>query len=117
MLSDPEARRSKHSDYYDGYLLEVLFDADAELITDVDALPANGNEAVKAEALLAQEETAQGNDIASLSIDTIGCNGAMRLRQGNCMTRIVWSHGLFDGNLGRQASHLLFGKDHANTLP
>ena len=26
------------------------------------------------------------------------------------MTRIVLSHGLFDGNLGRQASHLLFGK-------
>lgn len=76
-LTDPEARRSKHGAYYDGYLLDVLLDADSELITAVDILPANGDEAVNAQALLAQEETAQGNDIAALSIDRIGFNGAV----------------------------------------
>jgi transposase len=74
-LTDPEARRSKHGAYYDGYLLDVLLDADSELITARDVLPANGDEAVNAAALLAQEEQAQGNDIAALSIDSIGFNG------------------------------------------
>ena len=74
-LTDVEARRSKHGDYYDGYLLDVLLDADSELITALDVLPANGDEAVNAEALLAQEERAQGNDVAALSIDRIGFNG------------------------------------------
>lgn len=76
-LTDVEARRSKHGDYYDGYLLDVLLDADSELITALDVLPANGDEAVNAQALLAQEETAQGNDIAAFSIDSIGFNGAV----------------------------------------
>lgn len=74
-LTDVDARRSKHGDYYDGYLLDVLLDADSELITALDVLPANGDEAVNAAALLQQEETAQGNDIAALSIDRIGFNG------------------------------------------
>lgn len=76
-LTDPEARRNKHGDYYDGYLLDVLLDADSELITAVDILPANGDEAAHAEALLAQEEQAQGNDVAALSLDAIGFNGAV----------------------------------------
>lgn len=74
-LTDTDARRSKHGDYYDGYLLDVLLDADSELITALDVLPANGDEAVNAEALLAQEEQAQGNHVAALSIDSIGFNG------------------------------------------
>jgi transposase len=37
-LTDVEARRSKHGDYYDGYLLDVLLDADSELITALDVL-------------------------------------------------------------------------------
>jgi hypothetical protein len=76
-LTDVEARRSKHGDYYDGYLLDVLLDADSELITALDVLPTNGDEAVNAQALLAQEEAAQGNDVAALSIDSIGFNGAV----------------------------------------
>lgn len=74
-LTDVDARRSKHGDYYDGYLLDVLLDADSELITALDVLPANGDEAVNAQALLAQEEQAQGNDVAALSIDSSGFNG------------------------------------------
>lgn len=74
-LTDPEARRSKHGDYFDGYLLDVLLDADSELITALDVLPANGDEAANAAALLAQEEQAQGNDITALSLDSIGFNG------------------------------------------
>jgi transposase len=74
-LTDVDARRSKHGDYYDGYLLDVLLDADSELITALDILPANGDEAVNAAALLAQEEVAQGNDVAALSLDSIGFNG------------------------------------------
>ena len=74
-LTDVEARRSKHGEYYDGYLLDVLLDADCELITALDVLPANGDEAVNAEVLLAQEERAQGNDVTALSIDRIGFNG------------------------------------------
>lgn len=76
-LTDVEARRSKHGDYYDGYLLDVLLDADSDLITALDVLPANGDEALNAQALIAQEEAAQGNDIAALSIDSIGFNGAV----------------------------------------
>jgi hypothetical protein len=76
-LPDVEARRSKHGDYYDGYLLDVLLDADSELITALDVRPANGDEAVNAAALIAQEEQAQGNDVAALSIDSIGFNGAV----------------------------------------
>jgi hypothetical protein len=38
---------------------------------------ANGDEAVNAAALIAQEEQAQGNDIAALSLDSIGFNGAV----------------------------------------
>jgi transposase len=74
-LTDPEARRSRHGDYYDGYLLDVLLDADSELITAVEVLPANGDEAVNAKTLIEQEEQAHATDIAALSIDAIGFNG------------------------------------------
>jgi transposase len=74
-LTDVEARRSKHGEYYDGYLLDVLLDADSELITALDVLPANGDEAANAESLIKQEEQAQGNDVAALSLDRIGFNG------------------------------------------
>jgi len=72
---DPEARRAKHGDWYDGYLLDVLVDADSEIITQLNVLPANGEEAADAIELIRQEEAAHGNDIASLSIDGAGLNG------------------------------------------
>jgi transposase len=74
-LVEPEVRTGKHGDYYDGYLLDVSMDADSALLCALDVLPANGDEAANAIALITSEETAQGNDIASLSIDRIGYRG------------------------------------------
>jgi IS5 family transposase len=72
---DPEARRAKHGDWYDGYLTDLVIDADSEIITQVNVLPANGDEAADAIQLIEQEEATHGNDIESLSIDGIGFNG------------------------------------------
>lgn len=74
-LTDPEARRSGHGEYYDGYLLDLSLDADSGLICALDVLPANGDEAASARALIESEEAAHGNDIESLSIDAVGYNG------------------------------------------
>jgi len=73
--SDPDARRGKHGQFYDGYLLDVMMDADSELITAIDVLPANGDEAANAASLVRQEEQAHGNDIQTLSIDGIAFQG------------------------------------------
>ena len=78
--TDPEARRSKHGVWYDGYLVDVLVDADSEIITAVNVLPANGDEALDALELLQQEEAAHGNDVQAISIDGAGFNGPL-LRQ------------------------------------
>jgi transposase len=74
-LVDQDVRTGKHGDYYDGYLLDVSMDADSELLCAVDVLPANADEAANATQLIASEEQAHGNDIASLSIDRIGYRG------------------------------------------
>jgi transposase len=74
---DPEARRGKHGDWYDGYLLDVLVDADSEIVTQINVLPAGGNEAVDAVQLVRQEEEAHGNDIEALSMDGAGFHGPM----------------------------------------
>ena len=74
-LTDSDARTGKHGDYYDGYLLDVSMDADSELICALDVLPANGDEGTNATSLIMSEEHVHGNDIASLSIDRIGCRG------------------------------------------
>jgi transposase len=76
-LTDPDVRRNKHGEFYDGYLCDVMIDADSELITALDILPANADEAANAEALIEQEESAHGNDVQQLSIDAIGYNGAV----------------------------------------
>jgi transposase len=72
---DPDVRQGKHGNYYDGYMLDLLLDAESELITAIDVLPANADEAANAEKLIAAEEKAYGNDIAELSMDSIGFNG------------------------------------------
>lgn len=72
---DPEARRGKHGGWYDGYLLDLMVDAESELITAIDVLPANGDEAANAAALIRQEEAAQGNDVQGLSIDGVAFQG------------------------------------------
>lgn len=74
---DPDARRSKHGQWYDGYLVDITIDADSEIITEINVLPANGNEAADALDLIRQEEAAHGNDVRALSIDGAGNDGAL----------------------------------------
>lgn len=74
---DPEARVGKHCGYFLGYLLDITIDPDSEIITAVNVLPGNGNEAADASTLIEQEEEAQGNDVAGLSMDGAGYNGPM----------------------------------------
>jgi transposase len=74
---DPDARRGKHGSWYDGYVVDVMVDADSELITELNVLPAGGDEAVDAVSLVRQEEEAQGNDIEALSMDGAGFHGPM----------------------------------------
>ena len=40
--SDPDARRGKHGEYYDGYSVDVLIDADSELFTAINVYSAGG---------------------------------------------------------------------------
>jgi transposase len=73
--ADAEARTGWHHRYFVGYLLDMAIDADSEIITAVNVLPGNGAEAADAVTLIEQEETAQGNDVAGMSIDGAGYNG------------------------------------------
>jgi len=72
---DPDARCGKHGDWYDGYLVDTLIDPDSEIVTQVNVLPANGDEAADAVKLVQQEELCHGNHIEQLSMDGIGFNG------------------------------------------
>ncbi len=76
-IHDPDARWGKHGDFYNGYLVDVAMDADSEILTAVNVLPANGNEGADAVQLLRQEEQAHGNDVAALSIDGAGYRGEL----------------------------------------
>ena len=75
--ADPEARCGKHGDYYNGYLVDVSMDADSELLTAMNVLPANGDEGADAVQLIKQEELAHGNDVERLSIDGAGYRGEL----------------------------------------
>jgi transposase len=72
---DSDARRGKHGEYYDGYMVDVLIDADSELFTAINVMPANGNESADALVLVEQEQSAHGNEIEQLSIDGAGYDG------------------------------------------
>ena len=72
---DPDARAGKHGQFYVGYMMDVTIDADSEIITAINVLPANGAEAADAITLIEQEESAQGNDVEGISIDGAGYNG------------------------------------------
>lgn len=72
--TDPDARVGKHGGFFVGYLLDAAIDADSELITAINVLPGNGPEAADAVALIEQEEAAQGNKVAELSLDGAGYN-------------------------------------------
>jgi hypothetical protein len=73
--TDPDARRAKHGQWFNGYLTDILVDADSEMITAVNVMPAIGNEAADALELIRQEEAAHGNDIVALSMDGAGFKG------------------------------------------
>jgi transposase len=74
---DPDARCGKHGGFFDGYLADVTMDADSELLTGINVLPANGDEGGDAAFLITQEEAAHGNDVAALSIDGAGYRGSV----------------------------------------
>lgn len=74
---DSDARRGMHGEFYDGYLVDVLMDADSQLITQLEVLPANGAEAQDAVHLIEREQQAHGNKIEQLSLDGAGFNGPM----------------------------------------
>jgi transposase len=56
-IQDVDARRGMHGSYFTGYLLDVALDADSQIITALDVLPANADEAADATALIRHEET------------------------------------------------------------
>lgn len=72
---DADARCGKHGEFYDGYLVDVSMDADSEIITAINVLPANGDEGGDAASLIRQEEAAHGNDVEKISIDGAGYRG------------------------------------------
>jgi IS5 family transposase len=76
-VTDPDARVGKHGAYFVGYLLDVALDPDSELITAVNVLPGNGPEAIDTITLIEQEEQAQGNDVAEVSLDGAGFHGPL----------------------------------------
>jgi transposase len=69
-LEEPEVRFGFHHGTYCGYLLDVLMDPHSEFITTLDVLPANGDEAANAAALVRREEATHGNDVEALSADS-----------------------------------------------
>jgi transposase len=76
-VHDPDARRAKHGDFYEGYLLDVAMDADSQILTAVNVLPAGANEGADAETLIRREEAAHGNDVQALSMDSAGYQGPL----------------------------------------
>ena len=72
---DQDARRGRHGEFYDGYFVDVLIDADSELFTAIDVLPADGNESADALTLLDQEQSAHDNTVEQISIDGAGFDG------------------------------------------
>ena len=76
-LVDTDARRSKHGEWYEGYSIDISMDADSQLITAVDVLPAGGDEAKSAVKLVSSEQQTHGNQIENFSIDGAGFNGPM----------------------------------------
>ena len=88
---DPDARRGKHGEFYDGYSLDVMIDADSELFTAINVYPADGNESADTLTLVDQEMKAQGNQIESISIDGAGYDGPIlrELEEGRNITPFV----------------------------
>jgi len=76
-VHDPDARSGWHHGYYYGFFLDVSMDADSDIITAVNVLPANADEAADTTTLIRHEEETHGNDVEGLSIDSIGFRGSL----------------------------------------
>jgi IS5 family transposase len=74
-ITDPDARRFQHGDWFEGYMLDIMMDPDSEIITQVNVLAGAGQEARDALELIRSEESAQGNDVQALSMDGAGFVG------------------------------------------
>jgi transposase len=72
---DPEARQARHGEFFTGYLLDVAMDADSQIVTALNVLPAHGPEALDTLTLLAREEQAHHNDVEAVSLDKAGFHG------------------------------------------
>lgn len=68
-LEDSDARFGSHHGFYCGYMLDITMDAQSELITAVNVLAANGDEAADAATLIRQEQNAQENKVEAISGD------------------------------------------------
>lgn len=76
-LVDTEARRGMHGEWFEGYKVDMLVDADSELITQINVIAASGNEATNCVTLVKGEQQTFGNQIETVSIDRAGYDGAM----------------------------------------
>jgi IS5 family transposase len=74
---DPDARRGKHGEFFDGYFVDAMIDADSELFTSINVYSAGESESADTLVLVEQERNAHGNQIEKLSIDGAGQDGAM----------------------------------------
>lgn len=74
---DSDARRGMHGNFYEGYMVDVMMDAESQLITEVEVIPANGAEANDTIHLIEMEQQTHGNQIEQISIDGCGFNGSM----------------------------------------
>ena len=70
-LDDTDARFGYHHGSFCGYLLDIIMDPQSELVTSINVLPANGDEAADAATLVRQEEEAHGNNVEALSADSV----------------------------------------------
>ena len=76
-VHDPEARYAKHGSFYVGYLVDVSLDADSQIITAMNVVPAGANEGADAVTLLRREEQAHDNDVQAMSMDSAGFQGPL----------------------------------------
>jgi transposase len=76
-IQDADARRGMHGASFTGYLLDVALDADSQIITALNVLPANADEAADATALIYHEVSIHATDIQILSIDKAGFRGEL----------------------------------------
>jgi len=75
--TDTDARRGRHGEWYEGYMVDITMDADSEFITSLNVLPASGDEAADTVQLLRQEKAAHDNEVEAVSIDGVGFNGPL----------------------------------------